>query len=68
MCKEKFEKDNSSSDNHIFHILKAEHYVTRLTYVAYYSNFVDFQIDLLKVIDSFLLATVDCNFAERGAG
>ena len=65
MCEEKFEKDNSSSDNHIFCILKAEHYVTRATYVACRGNFVSFQIDLFKVTDSFPLATVDCNYAER---
>ena len=65
MCEEKFEKDNSSSDNHIFCILKAEHYVTHATYVACRSNFVDFQFDLFRVTDSFPLVTVDCNYAER---
>ena len=65
MCEEKFEKDNSSSDNHIFCILKAEHYVTHATYVACRSNFVNFQFDLFKVTDSFPLATFDCNYAER---
>lgn len=37
----------------------------RATYVACCSNFVDFQIDLFKLTDSFLLATVECNYAKR---
>ena len=61
MCKEKFEKDNSNRDNHLFCILKAELCVPRPTYTTCCSNFVDFQISLFKVTDLFPLVAVACN-------
>ena len=45
--------------------MKAEHYLTRATYVACCKNFVNFQIDFFKVTDLFPLTTVDCNYAKR---
>ena len=40
--------------------------VLHTTYVACCSNFVNFQINLLKVTDSFPLATLAYNYAEIG--
>ena len=48
--------------------MKAEQNVTRATYVACRSNFVDFQFDLFKVADSFPFETVDFNYTERRRG
>ena len=60
--KEKFDAVN----NRIFCILKVEPNVLRATYIACCSNFVDFQIDLFKVMpDTFPLATITFNYAER---
>ena len=42
--------------------------MTRATYVACRSDFVDFQFDLFKVTDSFPLETVDFNYTERRRG
>ena len=62
MCKEKFD----AVDNRIFCILKAEPNLLRATYIACCSKFVDFQIDLFKVMtDTFLLATIHCNYEAR---
>ena len=50
-------------DSRIFCILKVESNGLRAIYVTCCSNFVDFQIDLFKVMpDTFPLA---CNYAER---
>ena len=48
--------------------MKAEQYVTRATYVACRSDFVDFQFDLFKVTDSFSLEAVDFNYTETRRG
>ena len=42
--------------------------VLHTTYVACCSNFVNFQINLLKVTDSFPLATLAYNYTEIGDG
>ena len=63
MCEEKFD---DSVDSRIFCILKAEPNVSRATYIACCTNFVDFQIYLFKVMpDTFPLASVVFNYAGR---
>ena len=66
MCKGNFNTTTAANDNEIFCILKAEFNVFGATYRGCCRNFVEFQIVRLKASpDTFPLATIACNLAER---